>query len=72
MLDAITALVPGVRLAYSPGLRARWWQSLTFGGCVTLVTWIPLANLFLLPGAASAGVLMWDQQYRGLPGSAAS
>ncbi|MGJ7458328.1 sulfate transporter CysZ [Halomonas sp. RA08-2] len=51
-------------------LRARWWQSLTFGGCVTLVTWIPLANLFLLPGAVSAAVLMWNQHYRELAVSA--
>ncbi|MFC2991802.1 MULTISPECIES: sulfate transporter CysZ [Halomonas] len=52
-------------------LAARWWQSLTFGGCVTLVTWIPLANLFLLPGAVSAGVLMWDRHYRDLGAPAA-
>ncbi|GHE21191.1 sulfate transporter CysZ [Halomonas urumqiensis] len=45
-------------------LSARWWPSLTFGGWVTLITWIPLANLFLLPGAVAAAVLMWDRHYR--------
>ncbi|MFP4138440.1 MAG: sulfate transporter CysZ [Halomonas sp.] len=48
-------------------LRARWWPTLTYGGGVTLITWIPLANLFLLPGAVAAGVLMWDGHYRHLP-----
>ncbi|ALM54382.1 sulfate transporter CysZ [Halomonas huangheensis] len=48
-------------------LSARWWPSLSFGGLVTLVTWIPLANLFLLPGAVAGAVLMWDQHYRQLP-----
>lgn len=47
-------------------LRARWWQSLTYGGWVTLVTWIPLANLFLLPGAVAGAVLMWERHYQGL------
>ncbi len=49
-------------------LRACWWQSLSFGGCVTLVTWIPLANLFLLPGAVAGAVLMWERHYQGLVG----
>lgn len=52
-------------------LAARWWQSLTYGGCVTLVTWIPLANLFLLPGAVSGAVLMWAEHYRDLGAPAA-
>ena len=45
-------------------LSKRWWQSLTFGGLITLVTWIPLANLFLLPGAVAGAVLLWDDHYR--------
>ena len=45
-------------------LSRRWWQSLSYGGLVTLVTWIPLANLFLIPGAVAGAVLMWDQYYR--------
>ena len=48
-------------------LRARWWPTMTYGGGVTLITWIPLANLFLLPGAVAAAVLMWDGHYRDLP-----
>ncbi|GGY04375.1 sulfate transporter CysZ [Litchfieldella qijiaojingensis] len=47
-------------------LRSRWWPTLTYGGWVTLVTWIPLANLFLLPGAVAGAVLMWDRHYRDL------
>ena len=47
-------------------LAARRWPTLTYGGWVTLITWLPLANLFLLPGAGAAGVLMWDRHYRGL------
>ncbi|KAA0010719.1 sulfate transporter CysZ [Billgrantia pellis] len=46
-------------------LSSRSWQTLTFGGWVTLITWIPLANLFLLPGAVAGAVLMWDRYYRG-------
>lgn len=46
-------------------LSLRWWQSLTYGGLVTVVTWIPLANLFLIPGAVAGAVLMWDHHYRG-------
>lgn len=45
-------------------LRGRWWSTLTYGGWVTLITWIPLANLFLLPGAVAGAVLMWDRHYR--------
>lgn len=45
-------------------LSARWWQSLSYGGVVTLLTWIPLANLFLIPGAVAGAVLMWDDHYR--------
>ncbi|MEQ6887134.1 sulfate transporter CysZ [Halomonas sp. CS7] len=47
-------------------LGARRWPTLTYGGWVTLITWLPLANLFLLPGAVAAAVLMWDRHYRGL------
>ncbi|MBB3190040.1 sulfate transporter CysZ [Halomonas cerina] len=47
-------------------LSARWWPTLTYGGWVTLITWLPLANLFLLPGAVAASVLMWDRHYRPL------
>ncbi|NIC05391.1 sulfate transporter CysZ [Billgrantia bachuensis] len=46
-------------------LSSHAWQTLTFGGWVTLITWIPLANLFLLPGAVAGAVLMWDRHYRG-------
>ncbi|TDR51274.1 uncharacterized protein involved in cysteine biosynthesis [Halomonas ventosae] len=52
-------------------LKARWWPTLTYGGWVTLITWIPLANLFLLPGAVAAAVLMWDRHYRGIEAGAA-
>jgi len=45
-------------------LKRRWWQSLSYGGLVTLITWIPLANLFLIPGAVAGAVLMWDAHYR--------
>ncbi|WP_447956761.1 sulfate transporter CysZ [Vreelandella sp. EE7] len=45
-------------------LAARWWPSMSYGGLVTLITWIPLANLFLLPGAVAGAVLMWDAHYR--------
>ncbi|SDM91308.1 sulfate transporter CysZ [Vreelandella arcis] len=48
-------------------LSARWWQSFSFGGLVTLLTWIPLANLFLIPGAVAGAVLMWDYHYRNAP-----
>ena len=47
-------------------LAARWWPTLSYGGWVTLITWIPLANLFLLPGAVAGAVLMWERHYRGL------
>ncbi|WP_311950800.1 sulfate transporter CysZ [Halomonas piscis] len=45
-------------------LARRPWQSLSYGGAVTLLTWIPLANLFLIPGAVAGAVLMWDAHYR--------
>ncbi|WP_043531190.1 sulfate transporter CysZ [Litchfieldella xinjiangensis] len=50
-------------------LGARTWPTLTYGGWVMLITWIPLANVFLLPGAVAGAVLMWDRHYRS-PGSA--
>ncbi|WP_346796886.1 sulfate transporter CysZ [Halomonas sp. Bachu 37] len=50
-------------------LSARWWQSLSYGGVITVATWIPLANLFLLPGAVAGSVLMWDRHYRGQRGA---
>ncbi len=52
-------------------LKARWWPTLTYGGWVTLITWIPLAILFLLPGAVAAAVLMWERHYRGIAADAA-
>ena len=45
-------------------LSKRWWQSLSYGGLVMLLTLVPLANLFLLPGAVAGAVLMWDGHYR--------
>lgn len=45
-------------------LSSRWWHSLSYGGLVMLLTLIPLANLFLLPGAVAGAVLMWDAHYR--------
>ncbi|MCL7930705.1 sulfate transporter CysZ [Halomonas llamarensis] len=48
-------------------LSGRWWHSLSYGGLVTLITWLPLANLFLLPGAVAGAVLMWDTHYRTEP-----
>lgn len=50
-------------------LSSRRWPTLSYGAWVTLITWIPLANLFLLPGAVAGAVLMWDSHYRGLPTS---
>lgn len=47
-------------------LNARRLPTLTYGGWVTLITWLPLANLFLLPGAVAGAVLMWDRHYRDL------
>ncbi|WP_148252269.1 sulfate transporter CysZ [Aidingimonas lacisalsi] len=47
-------------------LGKRWWQSLTFGAWVTLLTWVPLANVFLLPGAVAGAVQLWERYYRGL------
>ncbi|MDN3555905.1 sulfate transporter CysZ [Halomonas maura] len=47
-------------------LAARRWPTLSYGGWVMLITWLPLANLFLLPGAVAAAVLMWDRHYRAL------
>ncbi len=49
-------------------LAARWWPTLSYGGLVTLITWVPLANLFLLPGAVAGAVLMWERHYQGLVG----
>ncbi|WP_017429218.1 sulfate transporter CysZ [Vreelandella jeotgali] len=45
-------------------LKRRWWHSLSYGGVVTLITWLPLANLFLIPGAIAGAVLLWDAHYR--------
>lgn len=47
-------------------LGERWWPTMSYGGLITLVTWIPLANIFLLPGAVAGAVLMWDSHYRDL------
>ncbi len=47
-------------------LGERWWPTMSYGGVVTVITWIPLANLFLLPGAVAGAVLMWDAHYRNL------
>ncbi|QJQ97112.1 MULTISPECIES: sulfate transporter CysZ [Halomonadaceae] len=52
-------------------LSSRPWPTLSFGGLVTLITWLPLANLFLLPGAVAGAVLMWDGHYRALPSEGA-
>ena len=41
--------------------------AMLIGGLVMLITWIPLANLFLIPGAVAGAVLMWDRHYRGTP-----
>ena len=53
-------------------LATRRWPTLTYGGWVMLITWVPLANLFLLPGAVAAAVLMWDRHYRDLTAVTAS
>ncbi|GAA3903069.1 sulfate transporter CysZ [Halomonas cibimaris] len=53
-------------------LARRPWHSLSYGGAVTLITWIPLANLFLIPGAVAGAVLMWDAHYRHAPKPAGS
>lgn len=47
-------------------LAARRWPTLTYGGWVMLITWLPLANLLLLPGAVAGAVLMWEDHYRAL------
>lgn len=52
-------------------LNRRRIPTLTYGGWVTLITWLPLANLFLLPGAVAGAVLMWDRHYRSLGKSTA-
>ena len=52
-------------------LAARRWPTLTYGGWVMLITWVPLANLFLLPGAVAGAVLMWEDHYRVLAPDAA-
>lgn len=51
-------------------LNARRIPTFTYGGWVMLITWLPLANLFLLPGAVAGAVLMWDRHYRDLDNSA--
>lgn len=53
-------------------LSARWWHSFSYGGLVTLITWVPLANLFLIPGAVAGAVLMWNAYYRNAPTSSAT
>ena len=52
-------------------LSARRMPTLTYGGWVMLITWLPLANLFLLPGAVAGAVLMWDRHYRSMGQSTA-
>ncbi|MCM2973194.1 sulfate transporter CysZ [Larsenimonas suaedae] len=44
-------------------LRTKWWQSLTFGGVVTLGLMIPLVNLLMMPAAVAAAVMMWNRHY---------
>ncbi|GAB2787346.1 sulfate transporter CysZ [Halomonas shantousis] len=48
-------------------LRVRWWPTLTFGACMSVATWVPLANLVLLPGGVAGAVMLWDRHYRQLP-----
>ena len=83
MVNALGALTQGTRLVLSKGLRryvvlpvlvnlALYTGTVVyllgnFGGWVLLATWLPLANLILLPGAVAGSVLMWQQHYRQLP-----
>ncbi|MCS2607893.1 sulfate transporter CysZ [Halomonas dongshanensis] len=48
-------------------LASRWWPTLSYGGLIVIITWVPLANLFLIPGAVAGSVLMWDAYYRSPP-----
>ncbi|WP_110669749.1 sulfate transporter CysZ [Salinicola halophilus] len=45
-------------------LRSRWWPTLTYGGLMSLATWVPVLNLLLLPGGVAGGVMLWDRYYR--------
>jgi CysZ protein len=46
-------------------LRARLALALGFGGCLSLILWVPLLNFFLMPLAVVAGTLL----FRGLRGN---
>lgn len=48
-------------------LRVHWWPTVTFGGVVSVLLWIPLVNLLIMPAAVAAGVMMWRRHYRALP-----
>lgn len=47
-------------------LGQRWWPTLTFGGAITAVIWIPLVNLLIMPGAVAGAVMMWQRHYQQL------
>lgn len=51
-------------------LSLRWWPTLTFGGVVSVLLWIPLVNLLIMPAAVAAGVMMWRRHYMALPAPA--
>jgi CysZ protein len=46
-------------------LRARLALALGFGGCLSVILWVPLLNFFLMPLAVVAGTLL----FRGLEGN---
>ncbi|MFC0267181.1 sulfate transporter CysZ [Kushneria aurantia] len=48
-------------------LTLRWWSTLTFGGVVSALIWIPVVNLLVMPAAVAAGVIVWRRDYRALP-----
>ncbi|WP_438765472.1 sulfate transporter CysZ [Kushneria sp. TE3] len=48
-------------------LSARWWPTLTFGGVISALIWIPIVNLLVMPAAVAAGVMMWRRHYMALP-----
>ncbi|WP_435638886.1 sulfate transporter CysZ [Carnimonas bestiolae] len=55
-------------------LQAKRFRTLSFGGAVSVLIWIPVVNLFVMPGAVAAGVILWRDHYRllneTLPGKA--
>lgn len=47
-------------------LYAKRFHTFSFGGAVSVLIWIPVLNLFVMPGAVAAGVILWRDHYRSL------